>query len=159
MAFGYASITGRIIGPDGLGRAGSVEFIPLDQYVGAEESDRRFLLAHYAVGRLTANGYLVDHGEERLFRVVAPESLPQDDRNYRVVIDVPGAPGGRREYLAAIIAGTVVDLADIVAGRRVEDPSSSRVRDMGQGLLGAINPNDIVEVGNGLLAWKEGIND
>lgn len=159
MTFGYASITGRIIGPDGLGRAGSVEFIPLDQYVGAEESGRRILLAHYAVGRLTANGYLVDHGEERSFRVIAPESLPQDDRNYRVVIDVPGAPGGRREYLAAITAGTVVDLADIVAGRRVEDPSSSRVRDMGQGLLGAINPNDVVEVGGGLLAWKEGIND
>lgn len=159
MTFGYASITGRIIGPDGLGRAGSVEFIPLDPYVGVEESGRRALVAHYAVGRLTANGYLVDHGEERSFRVVAPESLPQGDRNYRVAIDVPGAPGGRREYLAAIIAGTTVDLADIVAGRRVEDPSSSRVRDMGQGLLGAINPNDVVEVGNGLLAWKEGIND
>lgn len=158
MTFGYASITGRIIGPDGLGRAGNVEFIPLDQYVGAEDSGRQLLLAHYAVGRLTANGYLVDHGEERQFRVVAPDSLPQGDRNYRVVIDVPGAPGGRREYLAAIIAGTTIDLVDIVAGRRVEDPASSRVRDMGQGLLGAINPNDVVEVGNGLLAWKEGIN-
>lgn len=159
MTFGYASITGRIIGPDALGRAGSVEFIPLDQYVVAEDSGRQLLLAHYAVGRLTANGYLVDHGEERQFRVVAPESLPQGDRNYRVVIDVPGAPGGRREYLAAIIAGTTVDLVDIVAGRRVEDPASSRVRDVGQGFLGAINPNDIVEVGNGLLAWKEGISD
>lgn len=159
MTFGYASITGRIVGPDGLGRAGSVEFIPLDQYVGAEDSGRQLLLTHYAVGRLTANGYLVDHGEERQFRVVAPESLPQGDRNYRVVIDVPGAPGGRREYLAAIIAGTTVDLVDIVAGRRVEDPASSRVRDVGQGFLGAINPNDIVEVGNGLLAWREGIND
>lgn len=158
MTFGYTSITGRIIGPDGLGRSGSVEFIPLDQYVGAEDSGRQILLAHYAVGRLTANGYLVDHGEERQFRVVAPESLPEGDRNYRVVIDVPGAPGGRREYLAAIIAGTTVDLVDIVSGRRVEDPSSSRVRDMGQGLLGAINPNDVIEVSDGLLAWREGIN-
>jgi hypothetical protein len=159
VTFGYASISGRIIGPDGLGRAGSVEFIPLDQYVGSEDSGRQVLLAHYAVGRLNTNGYLVDHGEERRFRVVAPESLPEGDRNYRVVIDVPGAPGGRREYLAAIIAGTTVDLVDIVAGRRVDDHSSSRVRDMGPGILGAINPNDVVEVGDGLLAWKEGIND
>lgn len=152
---GYATITGRIIGPDGLGREGRVEFIPLVPYEGVEEGGRQVVVAHYAAARLTSNGYLVDSGEEQAFRLVAPESLPEDERNYRVVIDVPGAPGGRREHLAGIIANTAVDLTDIIAGRRVEDASSARVRPTGQGLLEAINSSDVVEVGNGLLAWKE----
>lgn len=155
---GYATITGRVIGPDGLGREGRVEFIPLVSYEGIEEEGRQVVVAHYAAARLTANGFLVDSSEERTFRLVAPESLPEDERNYRVTIDVPGAPGGRREYLTGIIANTTVDLTDIITGRRVEDASSARVRQTGQGLLEAINPADVVEIGNGLLAWKEGIN-
>lgn len=155
---GYATITGRIIGPDGLGREGRVEFTPLIPYEGVEEDGKRLVVAHYAAAMLTANGYLVDSGEERAFRLVAPESLPEDEHNYRVTIDVPGTPGGRREYLAGIIAGTTVDLTDIIAGRRVEDASSARVRPAGQGFLEAVNSSDIVEVGNGLLAWKEGID-
>lgn len=155
---GYATITGRIIGPDGLGREGRVEFTPLTAYEGVEEDGKRLVVAHYATARLTANGYLVDSGEERSIRLVAPESLPDDERNYRVTIDVPGTPGGRREYLAWIVAGTTVDLVDIIAGRRVEDTASTRVRPIGQGLLEAITPSDVVEVGNGLLAWKEGTN-
>lgn len=155
---GYATITGRIIGPDGLGREGRVEFTPLAAYEGVEEDGKRLVVAHYATARLTANGYLIDSGEEKSIRLVAPESLPDDERNYRVTIDVPGTPGGRREYLAWIIAGTTVDLTDIIAGRRVEDATSTRVRPIGQGLLEAITPSDVVEVGNGLLAWKEGAN-
>lgn len=155
---GYATVTGRIIGPDGLGREGRVEFTPLAPYEGVEEGGRKIVVAHYAAATLTANGYLVDSGEERAFRLVAPESLPEDECNYRVVVDIPGTPGGRREYLAGIIANTTVDLTDIIAGRRVEDSSSARVRSAGQGLLEAISPSDVVEVGNGLLAWKEGID-
>lgn len=155
---GYATITGRVIGPDGLGREGRVEFTPLTSYEGVEEEGRQVVVAHYATARLTANGYLVDSGEERAFRLVAPESLPENERNYRVTIDVPGAPGGRREYLTGIIANTTVDLTDIIAGRRVEDAASARVRPAGQGLLEAISHDDVVEVGNGLLAWKEGID-
>lgn len=155
---GYATITGRIVGPDGLGREGRVEFAPLVPYEGVEEDGKRLIVAHYAAARLTANGYLVDSNEERAFRLVAPDSLPDNERNYRVTIDVPGARGGRREYLAWIVANTTVDLTDIIAGRKVEDASSARVRPTGQGLLEAINSSDVVEVGNGLLAWKEGVN-
>lgn len=155
---GYATITGRVIGPDGLGREGRVEFFPLPPYEGVEEDGRRFVVAHYAAGRLTANGYLVDASEERAFRLVVPSSLPDGENNYRVVVDVPGTPGGRREYLAGIIANTTVDLTDIIAGRRVEDAASARVRPAGEGLLEPINPDDVIEIGGGLLAWKEDIN-
>lgn len=155
---GYALITGRIVGPDGLGREGRVEFTPLAQYVAAEKDGRQVVVAAYAAGRLTANGYLVDSGEERAFRLMAPDALPEDERNYRVTIYVPGASEGRREYLAGITANTTVDLADIIAGRRIVDPSSTKVKSMGDGLLAPINPDDIVNLGNGLLAWKEGID-
>ena len=155
---GYATITGRVVGPDGLGRQGVVEFFPLTPYEGVEEDGSRVIVAHYAAGRLTANGYLVDSGEERGLRLVAPASLPDNEHNYRVAVDVPGTPGGRREFTAGIIADTVVDLTDIIAGRRVEDASSAKVRPTGEGLLEPINPDDIIEIGGGLLAWKENTN-
>ena len=155
---GYATITGRVIGPDGLGREGRVEFFPLTPLEGVEEDGGRLVVAHYAAGRLTANGYLVDASEERAFRLVAPPSLPDGENNYRVVVDVPGTPGGRLEYLAGIIANTTVDLTDIIAGRRVEDAASARWRPTGEGLLEPINPDDVIEIGGGLLAWKEDIN-
>lgn len=155
---GYATITGRVVGPDGLGREGRVEFFPLAPYEGVEEDGGKVVVAHYAAGRLTANGHLVDSSEERAFQLAAPPSLPDGEVNYRVVVDVPGSPGGRREYAAAIIADTTVDLTDIIAGRRVEDAPSARVRPAGEGMLEAINPDDIVEIGGGLLAWKEDIN-
>lgn len=155
---GYATITGRVVGPDGLGREGRVEFFPLVPYEGVEEDGSRLVVAHYAAGRLTSNGHLVDASEERAFRLVAPSSLPDRENNYRVVVDVPGTPGGRREYLAGIIANTTVDLTDIIAGRRVEDAASARVRPAGEGLLEPVNPDDIVEIGGGLLTWKEDVN-
>ena len=155
---GYATITGRVVGPDGLGREGRVEFFPLTPYEVVEEDGSRLVVAHYAAARLTANGRLVDSAEERSFRLVAPESLPDGENNYRVVVDVPGPAGGRREYLAGIIANTAVDLTDIIAGRRVDDASSAKVRPAGEGLLEAVNPGDVVEIGGGLLAWKEDNN-
>ena len=155
---GYAIITGRVVGPDGLGREGRVEFFPLTPYEGVEEDGSRLVVAHYAAGRLTANGNLVDASEGKAFRLIAPESLPDGENNYRAVVDVPGTPGGVREYLTGIIAGTTVDLTDIIGGRRVEDASSAKVRPTGEGLLEAINPDDIAEIGGGLLAWKENTN-
>ena len=152
---GYALITGRVIGPDGLGREGRVEFSPLPPYAGVEESGRRAVVAHYAVARLTANGHLVGHDEERGLRLLAPEVLPPGENNYRVTIDIPGTQSPRRDYLASIVAGATVDLVDIISGRRVEDITSSRARDTGQGLLEAVDPADVIDVGNGLLAWRE----
>lgn len=155
---GYATITGRIIGPDGLGREGRVEFTPLVPYEGGEVGGRRIVVAHYVVGKLTPDGELVSSKDGQPLRLIAPASLADNERNYHVVIDVPGTPVGRKEYFAGIVANTTVDLTDIVAGRRVEDATSTRVRPIGQGLLEAITPSDVVEVGNGLLAWKEGTN-
>lgn len=160
---GYAHITGRVVGPEGLGRMGTVEFIPLEQYRAVEESGRQVVVAHYTVGRLTANGYLVNAYEDRFIKLAAPASLPVGEKNYRVIIDIPGDMGGRREYLAGIISGTSVDLADIIRGIDVRDltpPPSVQpiVRLLPNGELEAMNALDVIDVGDGILTWRRGLN-
>ena len=48
MTQGYARITGKMVGPEGLGRMGSVEFTPLPQYKGVEVDSTNALIVHYA---------------------------------------------------------------------------------------------------------------
>lgn len=163
MSSGYARITGRIVGPEGLGRIGRVEFIPMERYRAVEESGTQAIIAHYAVGRLTPNGYLVDMNEERHLKIAAPASLPDGFKNYRVVIDVPGDFGGRREYFAKILAGTTVDLVDIIQGVEVSDlsaPPSQKplVQLLPDGTLEATDVLDVVEIEDGILTWRRGLD-
>jgi len=154
---GYAHITGKVVGPEGLGRMGSVDFTPLPRYKGIEVDSTKTLIAHYAAGRLRPDGVLVGHDEQPSLNIAAPFSLPEGERNYRVCINIPGDTGLTRCIEARIIAGTEVDLVDIFSGTAIEDPSDrggNRVRDIGDGTLEAINAPDVVEVGDGLLAWR-----
>lgn len=162
MSGGYARITGRIVGPEGLGRMGRVEFIPIGQYRAVEEDGGQAAIYHYAAARLSSDGYLTSAREERFIQLAAPETLLEGEMNYRVIIDVPGDFGGRREYLAHITAGTTVDLVDIIRGRVVTDvtppPSPSplvKVNDSGN--LEAVNPADVIDVGGGILKWRDGL--
>lgn len=157
MSQGYARITGKVVGPEGLGRMGSVEFTPLPQYKGVEVDSTNALIAHYAAGRLRPDGVMVGHGEQASLNIAAPFSLPEGECNYHVCVNIPGDTGLTRCIDARIIAGTEVDLVDIFSGRAVEDPSDRdgrRVRDIGDGALEAINAPDVIEVGDGLLAWR-----
>nr|DAX95235.1 MAG TPA: hypothetical protein [Caudoviricetes sp.] len=157
MSQGYARITGKVVGPEGLGRMGSVEFTPLPQYKGVEVDSTNALIAHYAAGRLRPDGVLVGHDEQPYLHIAAPHALPDGEYNYRVCVNIPGDTGLTRCVNARIIAGTEVDLVDILAGRAIEDPSDRdgrRVRDIGDGTLEAINPADVIEVGDGVLAWR-----
>lgn len=157
MSQGYAHITGKVVGPEGLGRMGSVEFTPLPRYKGVEVDSKKALIAHYAAGRLRPDGVLVGHDEQPSLSIAAPFSLSGGECNYRVCINIPGDTGLTRCIEARIIAGTEVDLVDIFSGTAIEDPSDRdghRVRDIGDGTLEAINAPDVVEVGDGLLAWR-----
>lgn len=157
MSGGYAIITGRVVGPEGLGRMGSVEFTPLPQYKGAEANSTNVLIAHYAGGRLRPDGVLVGHDGQSYLNIAAPHTLPDGEFNYRVCLNIPGDTGLTRCVNARIIAGTEVGLTDIFSGVPVEDPSDRdgrRVRDIGDGVLEAINAPDVIDVGDGLLAWS-----
>lgn len=157
MTQGYARITGKVVGPEGLGRMGSVEFTPIPQYKGVEVDATNALIAHYAGARLRPDGILVNHDDEPFLNIAAPSTLPDGEQNYRVCVSIPGDTGLTRCINARIIAGTEVDLVDILSGRAVEDPSDRdgrRVRDIGDGTLEAINAPDVIEVGDGVLAWR-----
>ena len=157
MTQGYARITGKVVGPEGLGRMGSVEFTPLPRYKGVEVDSTSALIAHYAAGRLRPDGVMVGHDEQPSLNIAAPSILPDGEFNYRVCMNIPGDTGLTRCINARIIAGTEVDLVDIFSGRAVEDPSDRdgrRVRDIGDGTLEAINAPDVIEVGDGVLAWR-----
>ena len=156
MTQGYARITGKVVGPEGLGRMGSVKFTPLPQYK-VEVDSTNALIAHYAGGRLRSDGILVNHDGEPFLNIAAPSTLSDGEQNYRVCVNIPGDTGLTRCVNARIIAGTEVDLVDIFSGRAVEDPSDRdgrRVRDIGDGTLEAINAPDVIEVGDGVLAWR-----
>lgn len=162
MSGGYARITGRIVGPEGLGRMGRVEFIPIGQYGAVEEGGGQAAIYHYAAARVSSDGYLTSAREERFIQLAAPATLLEGEMNYRVIIDIPGDFGGRREYLAHITSGTTVDLVDIIRGRVVTDvtppPSPAplvRVNDSGN--LEAVNSSDVIDVGDGILKWRGGL--
>jgi hypothetical protein len=142
---------------------GRVEFIPMNPYRAVEEDGGQAAICHYAAARLSSDGYLTSAREERFIQLAAPATLPDGEMNYRVVIDVPGDFGGRREYLAHITAGTTVDLVDIIRGRVVTDvtppPSPHpRVRINDLGNLEAANSADVIDVGGGILKWRDGLD-
>ena len=93
MTQGYARITGRVVGPEGLGRMGTLEFTPLPRYEGVLEDDSHALIAHYAVGRFREDGVLVGFDGTPGLNVAAPRSLPDGEYNYRVCINIPGGHG------------------------------------------------------------------
>lgn len=162
MSGGYARITGRVVGPEGLGRMGRVEFIPIDRYRAVEDGGGRDVIYHYAAAHLTSDGYLTNANEERFIQIAAPATLHDGEMNYWVSIDVPGDLGGRRAYLAHIIAGTTVDLTDIIQGIVVTDitppPSPQplvKVNDAGD--LEAVNAPDVIDIGDGILKWRGGL--
>lgn len=167
MTQGYAKITGRIVGPEGLGRMGSVQFLPNHQYQAVEEDGTRDIVAHYAVARLAPDGRLVDMAGVPGAKVAAPTSLPAGVHNYTVILEIPGDMGVSRRYQARLLAGTTTDLTEIIGGNYVTTPTTPSpspsprdplVREESGGILTAVNINDVVDLGGGILAWKEGVN-
>ena len=153
-SLGYARITGRVIGPDGEGRAGTVTLQPLDpDWVGALD-DTNVVVAHRVTATLSEQGRIAGADGVPGIRVAAPTSLPSGAHNYLVTLNVPGDRESPRRYRARILAGTTVDLTNIVAGTAVEDISSPLAHDTGDGMIEAINTPDVVELRGGLLTWR-----
>ena len=145
MTQGYARITGRVVGPEGLGRMGTLEF-------------SHALIAHYAVGRFREDGVLVGFDGTPGLNVAAPHSLLDGEYNYRVCINIPGDTGLTRCVVARVIAGTTIDTTELFGGTRPErptpPPAGNRVVDTGGGVLTAVNTGELIEIEDGLLAWR-----
>lgn len=155
MNIGYAWLTGRVIGPDGAGRAGTVTLVPLDRSWVGDMGDTHVVVTHRVVAQINSQGQVSGPDGAPGIKIAAPDTLPQGAQNYLVTLDTPGDPESPRRYRARILAGTTVDLTDIISGIPVEDQSSPLARRADDGSVEARSDSDIIDTGDGLLTWRD----
>lgn len=148
-----ATITGRVIGPDGLGRLGRVTIVPQT----ASDQDRA-VLAGRVSARLDTNGCLVGP---------AGQSLTVVAGNYEIDLNIPGDLGVHLRRKVSLSPGQTFTLADLLAGSPtppqpptppsdgVLTPGEHDVRRVnGADALEADNPAEVVNLGDGVLTWR-----
>lgn len=165
-----ATITGRVVGPDGLGRMGRVTFLPTTP---AAPPPSLALVAGQASFRIDPDGYLV--GPEGRSVTI----LPGD---YEIDLNIPGDSGAHIRRRATISAGQTLTLADLLTAVPTppapptpptpptppapQPPADGiltseghEVRHAGSpDVLEAANPSEIVDLGGGVLTWR-GLDD
>lgn len=177
MDVGRATVTARLLGPDGTPRVGRISFQPLQdawsQVVGSEKAA--------VIGATRAD--LDYEGRMPTLTLAAPAALPDGVNDYLVVVESPGDPLSPRHYRARILAGQTYDLTDLIAAApyRVPAPGPSPVpspapgprpgpspqppqpqprpqrppiRDAGGGLLVADVDSGVAPSPDGLLNWR-----
>lgn len=159
-----ATITGRVVGPDGRGRTGRITFTPTS--LGAP-LPARDIVAGRASFRIDPDGYLV--GQTGQTASVA-------SGNYEIDLNIPGDLGAHIRTIRTLADGETLNIADLLTAATVPTPpqppspgpaqppappaptpapSEHGVRPAGQpGILEAINRSAIIDLGNGVLTWR-----
>jgi len=165
-----ATIAGRVVGPDGLGRLGRITFTPVS--LGAP-LPARDIVAGRASFRIDPDGYLV--GPSGRTAAVFPG-------NYEIDLNIPGDLGAHVRTVRTISDGETLNIADLLTAipapippgpvprppqpqpqppNPPQPPSPSPgpdargVRNAGQpGILEAINRSEVIDLGNGVLTWR-----
>lgn len=160
-----ATITGRVVGPDGLGRLGRITFTPAS--LGAP-LPARDIVAGRASFRIDPDGYLV--GQTGRSASVAPG-------NYEIDLNIPGDLGAHIRTVRTLSGGETLNIADLLTASPVPTPPSPTpqpgpqpqppapapspapaergVRAAGQpGILEPINGSEVIDLGNGVLTWR-----
>lgn len=149
-----ATITGRVVGPDGLGRLGRITFTPAS--LGAP-LPARDIVAGRASFRIDTDGYLV--GQTGRSVTISPG-------NYEIDLNIPGDLGAHVRTIRTLADGDTLKIADLLAAAPQPpspgpgpapspDPDSRGVRNAGQpGILEAINRSNVIDLGNGVLTWR-----
>lgn len=156
-----ATITGRVVGPDGLGRMGRITFTPA--ILGAP-LPARDIVAGRASFRIDPDGYLV--GQAGRSASVAPG-------NYEIDLNIPGDLGAHIRTIRTLADGETLNIADLLTASTVPTqprlpipgpaqppplspaPSERGVRPAGQpGILEPINGSEVIDLGNGVLTWR-----
>ena len=159
-----ATITGRVVGPDGLGRMGRVTFTPAS--LGAP-MPARDIVAGRASFRIDPDGYLVGQtGRE----------ASVSSGNYEIDLNIPGDLGAHIRTIRTLADGETLNIADLLTSVPVPTPpspprpgpaqppappaptpapSEHGVREtVSPGILEAINRSEIIDLGNGVLTWR-----
>lgn len=157
-----ATITGRVVGPDGLGRMGRITFTPAS--LGAP-LPARDIVAGRASFRIDPDGYLV--GQTGREASVA-------SGNYEIDLNIPGDLGAHIRTIRTLADGETLNIADLLTAAPVPTPPpppgpgpaqpptppppappERGDRPAGQpGILEAINRSEIIDLGNGVLTWR-----
>ena len=153
-----ATITGRVVGPDGLGRLGRLTLTPAS--LSAPPPDRD-VVAGRASFRLDTDGYLVGP---------AGRSVTVSPGDYEIDLNIPGDFGVHPRRRVALTSGQTFTLADLLSGTYtppqppapqppadgILTPGSHEVRSTGSpGALEAANPVEVVDLGDGVLTWRK----
>ena len=149
-----ATITGRVVGPDGLGRLGRITFTPAG--LGAPPPPRD-IVAGRASFRIDTDGYLV--GQTGRSVTISPGS-------YEIDLNIPGDLGAHVRTTRTLAEGDTLNIADLLTAAPTPpppgpgpapspDPGPRGVRNAGQpGILEAINRSNVIDLGNGVLTWR-----
>lgn len=157
-----ATIIGRVVGPDGLGRMGRITFTPAS--LGAP-LPARDIVAGRASFRIDPDGYLVGQ---------TGRSASVASGNYEIDLNIPGDLGAHIRTIRTLADGETLNIADLLTATAVPTPpqppspgpaqpptppapapSEHGVRPAGQpGILEAINRSEIIDLGNGVLTWR-----
>ena len=152
-----ATITGRVVGPDGLGRLGRITFTPASLVAPLPARD---IVAGRAAFRIDTDGYLVGP---------SGRSVTISPGNYEIDLNIPGDLGAHVRTTRTLADGDVLNIADLLAAVPTPppppnppqppspspDPGARGVRIAGQpGILEAINRSEVIDLGNGVLTWR-----
>lgn len=166
MNVGSATVTARLVGPEGDPRVGRISFQPL------YEAWTRVLGAERAAVIGATRADLDYEGRMPRLTLAAPATLPDGAHNYLVVVESPGDPRAPRHYRARILADQTYDLTDLVSDvaappqpgpgptppgpPQPPQPPSPRplIRDAGNGMLTADATAGVNANPDGLLNWR-----
>lgn len=157
-----ATITGRVVGPDGLGRMGRITFTPTS--LGAP-LPARDIVAGRASFRIDPDGYLVGQTGQTAYIAHG---------NYEIDLNIPGDLGAHIRTVRTLADGETFNIADLLTAAPVPTPppppipgpaqpptppspapTEHGVREtMSPGIIEAINRSEIIDLGNGVLTWR-----
>ena len=152
-----ATITGRVVGPDGLGRLGRLTLTSVS--LGAPPPERG-IIAGRASFRLDTNGYLAGP---------VGRSVTVSPGTYEIDLNIPGDSGVHLRRRVTLSPDQAFTLADLLSGTYtpptpqpqppadgILTPGSHEVRNAGgSDALKAANPVEVVDLGDGVLTWRK----
>ena len=151
------TVTGRVTGPDGLGRMGRIRFTPTA--LGAP-LPARDIIAGRVSARIGPDG-----------RLVTPEGgdLTIQPGNYEIDLSIPGDLGAHVRTIRNLSDGQILHLSDLLTDLPTPQPPTPQpqpptpqpqpgargVRSVDNATtLEAINASEVISLGNGVLTWR-----
>lgn len=144
------TVTGRVTGPDGLGRMGRIRFTPTA--LGAP-LPARDIVAGWVSVRIGPDG-----------RLVTPDGgdLTIRPGNYEIDLSIPGDLGAHIRTIRNLSEGQILNLADLLTELPTPQPPTPQPQPGARGVrsvdnattLEAINAYEVISLGNGVLTWR-----